>query len=73
MARGVKCVRYIGIADIRRISDDDWDNIKVRLQGTVQWSKANGFTVLGSHLRDDAVAYLHTDPDFVVIAEDEPE
>jgi hypothetical protein len=70
MARGVKCVKYIGIADIRRISDADWDAIKIRLQGTVQWDKLNGFTVLGDRLRDDAVAYLRSDPEFVVVNED---
>ena len=72
MASGVKCVRYIGIADIRRITDDDWDRINVRLQGTVQWDKMNGFTVLGERLRDGAISYLREDPDFVVIAEDDP-
>lgn len=71
MANGVKCVKYIGIADIRRISDDDWDKIKVRLQGTVQWDKSNGFTVLGERLRDGAIAYLRSDPDFVVVNENE--
>jgi hypothetical protein len=71
MARGVKCVKYIGIADIRRITDDDWDKIKVRLQGTVQWDKLNGFTVLGERLRDGAIAYLQSDPDFVVVYEED--
>lgn len=72
MANGVKCVKYIGVADIRRISDDDWDAIKVRMQGTVQWDAANGFTVLGERLRDGAVAYLRSDPEFVVV-DDDPE
>ena len=71
MAKGVKCVKYIGIADVRRISDDDWDNVSVRLQGTVIWDAGNGFTVLGERLRDGAVAYLQSDPDFVVVHEEE--
>ena len=71
MAQGVKAVRYIGIADIRRISDADWDVIKVRLQGTVQWDATNGFTVLGERLRDDAVKYLDGDPEFVVLRDED--
>lgn len=71
MAKGVKCVKYIGVADVRRISDDDWDKINVRMQGTVEWNALNGFTVLGNRLRDGAVAHLRTDPEFVVQEEDE--
>lgn len=73
MAKGVKCVKYLGVADIRRISDDDWDAIHVRMQGTVQWDASNGFTVLGERLRDDAIAHLRTDPEFAIIADDDPE
>jgi hypothetical protein len=71
MAQGVKCVKYIGVADVRRISDDDWDAIKVRMQGTVIWDASNGFTVLGERLRDGAVDYLRTDPEFVVVADEQ--
>jgi hypothetical protein len=69
--KGIKCVKYIGIADVRRISDDDWDKINVRLQGTVVWDAGNGFTVLGERLRDGAIDYLRSDPDFVVVHEEE--
>lgn len=71
MAKGVKCVKYIGVADVRRISDDDWDKIGVRLQGTVIWEATNGFTVLGERLRDGAMDYLRSDPEFVVVNEEE--
>ena len=71
MAKGVKCVKYIGVADVRRISDDDWDKIHIRMQGTVVWDAGNGFTVLGERLRDGAIAYLRSDPDFVVVDEEE--
>lgn len=71
MAKGVKCVKYIGVADVRRISDGDWDKINVRLQGTVEWTALNGFTVLGERLRDGAIAYLESDPEFVVVHEEE--
>jgi hypothetical protein len=71
MAQGIKAVKYIGIADVRRISDDDWRAIGVRMQGDLEWSKLNGFTVLGDRLRDGAVKYLETDLDFAVIREDE--
>jgi hypothetical protein len=70
MAHGVKFVKYIGIADIRRITDDEWDKIKVRMQGTVQWDASNGFTVLGERLREGAVDYLRSDDDFVVVVEE---
>jgi hypothetical protein len=72
MAKGVKYVKYLGVADVRRISDDDWDKISVRLQGTVEWNALNGFTVLGERLRDGAIAYLRSDPEFAVV-EDEDE
>lgn len=71
MAKGVKCVKYIGVADVRRISDDDWDKIDVRMQGTVIWDAGNGFTVLGERLRAGAVAYLESDPEFMVVHEEE--
>lgn len=69
MAEGIKCVKYIGVADVRRISDDDWDKISVRMQGTVVWDASNGFTVIGERLRDGAIAYLRSDPEFVVVPE----
>ena len=71
MAKGVKCVKYIGVADVRRISDDDWDKIHLRMQGSVVWDAVNGFTELGERLRDGAIAYLRSDPDFVVVDEEE--
>lgn len=70
MAQGVKCVKYIGIADLRIISDEDWDDIGIRMQGTVHWDAGNGFTVLGERLRDAAVSHLKEDPEFAVIVED---
>lgn len=75
MASNARLVRYIGIADIRRITDADWRAIGVKGQESVQWDKDTTvpFAISGRHLTSDAVKYLNEDPDFVVIAEDEPE
>jgi len=75
MAKGVKCVKYIGVADVRRISDDDWEKAGVKMQGTVQWDASNGFTVLGERLRDATIEHIREKEgtDFVVVMDDDAE
>lgn len=75
MAKDVKCVKYIGVADVRRISGDEWEATGVKMQGTTQWDATNGFTVLGERLRDDAIKHIREreGTDFVVVMDDDAE
>jgi hypothetical protein len=67
----VSCVKYIGTADVRYISEEDWSAMGVFRQPSVRWSAFNGFTVLGTHLQSDAVKYLREDDGFVVLMKDQ--
>ena len=70
MSHGVKAVKYIGVADIRRITSDDWGAVGVRGQASTSWTSANGFTVLGEHLNASAIDYFKDDDDFVMLYEE---
>lgn len=71
MTHGVKAVKYIGIADTRIITADQWrEEQGIRGQDTVVWNKANGFTVLGDRLKADAIKHLKEDPNFAVFLEE---
>jgi hypothetical protein len=51
-------VRYVGTADLRKISRADWKQAGVASQADVVWNHANGFKVLESDLSEEALALL---------------
>jgi hypothetical protein len=62
-----KVVKYIGTADVRKISAADWRSIDVEDQMQVVWDKSNKFQVPVSELTEAAVKYLdENDSGFVV-------
>lgn len=62
-----KVAKYIGTADVRKISAADWRSIGIEEQTQVVWDKSNGFQVSVSELTEAAVKYLdETDSGFVI-------
>ena len=70
MKHGVKAVKYIGIADVRRITDEEWAATGIRGQETTIWTAANGFTILGDRFTQGAIDYFGDDPQFVCLREE---
>lgn len=71
MSEKVQAVKYVGVATVRRVTEAEWQQAGVKSQPTVQWDKTNGYTVLGKHLKPDAVKCLRVEEDFVVLTEEE--
>jgi hypothetical protein len=67
---GVKAVKYIGVADVRRITDEEWAATGVRGQDTTTWNAGNGFTILGDRFTQGAIDYFNDDQGFVLIREE---
>lgn len=67
---GVKAVKYLGVADIRSISSEEWKAAGVRGQDATVWSAENGFTILGERFNKSALSYFADDPEFAVIQEE---
>lgn len=64
-----KVVKYIGTANIRKISASDWRSIGVEEQTQVVWDKSNNFQVPVSELTADAVKYLDEDDSGFVVTD----
>lgn len=64
--------KYIGTATTRRMLERDWQQAGVRDQGTVEWSKRNGYVVARDQLTDEAWDMLAGDKDIVVVDTDHP-
>jgi hypothetical protein len=60
-----KVVHYIGTADVREITQDQWDSISIK-QDTTVWSAENGFRIDVAVISDDAMAYIESDPLLVI-------
>lgn len=65
-----KVVKYIGTADIRRISAADWRNAGVDEQLQIEWHRGNKFTVPVDQFTDDAMQYLESDSGFAIVDAD---
>jgi len=61
-----KVVKYVGTADVRRISAADWRKADVEDQNQVEWSKDNKFTVPVADLSDNAMQIIEKDSGFVI-------
>lgn len=64
-----KVVKYVGTADVRRISEKAWKSIGVEDQKQVEWSKRNRFTVPASDLSKGALRYLDEDDSGFVVTD----
>lgn len=53
-----KVVKYVGSADVRVITDEQWLGAGVTEQKTVEWNRANGHEVNASDLNADALRYV---------------
>ncbi len=70
MQHGVKAVKYIGLADNRVITGEQWGATGIRGQETTIWSAENGFTILGDRFGKGALDYLEEDAGFALIREE---
>jgi len=64
-----KVVKYIGGADVVKISASDFTKAGVADQKQVEWSAKNKFTVPAADLNKDALAYLDSDDDRFVVTD----
>jgi hypothetical protein len=59
-------VRYVGLADARMVTKEDWAAIGITVEKGTVWTADNTYTVSTEELNPDQLAYLSTDADFVV-------
>ena len=59
-------VVYVGVATRRILTKADWENIGIKNQETVEWNRANKFTIPASNFSKSAMNYLKTDNGFTV-------
>jgi hypothetical protein len=59
-------VRYTGGATVRRITEGQWEQANVKGQKTVEWNRANKYSVDISDLTDEAISVLESEPGFRV-------
>lgn len=60
-------VKYIGTADARRITAQEWKGVGVHDMGTTVWNRANGFSVPLSSITDGARPYIEADERLVIV------
>lgn len=60
-------VKYVGFADVRKISKADWARVGVEDQEQVVWDKSNDFTVPLADLKAGAEGYFATDSGFKIV------
>src|SRR5687767_13787916 len=63
-------VRYVGTADVRMITKDEWRGAGVKDQDTVVWNRANRWTVPLEDISDNARPFIEDDPGLVVFDSD---
>jgi hypothetical protein len=67
-AKTKKVVKYVGSADVRIITAEQWLGASVLDQKTVEWNRANGHEVPAANLNADALRYVdERDTGFLVV------
>jgi hypothetical protein len=64
----IRVVRYIGTADERLISREDWDNVGIDHDGA-KWFKGNKWEIDASKFSDDCLNYFANDDDGFIIVD----
>lgn len=62
-----RSIKYVGNADVRKISKSDWASVGVEDQEQVVWDASNNFTVAAADLKPAALDYFQKDAGFKVV------
>jgi hypothetical protein len=68
---GPQQVRYVGPADARMITKEEWAAIGINVEKGTVWTADNTYTISTEDLNPDQLAYFSTDSDFVTRDDDE--
>lgn len=63
-------VRYVGTSTIRRITAADWQKAGVKDMETVEWNRANGWSVPRDKISQDALPFIESDQSMVLFDPD---
>ncbi|MGB2791266.1 MAG: hypothetical protein WBC29_01815 [Candidatus Moraniibacteriota bacterium] len=59
-------MKYVGTADVRRISKAEWANINVE-QDTLEWNAGNKFMLPAADMAAGALEYFKSDDGFSIV------
>lgn len=64
--QGAQFAQYVGTADVRRVTQKDWESIGIKAD-TLEWNRGNNFKIPLADVSPDVVNYLQGDSGFKIV------